>query len=88
VRGLDAIGAVGIARAFAICGEIDRPFYDPSDPFARRRPVDDRRFGLDHFFQKLLRIAAGLHTEAARRRARPRVEIMEQFLAAFEAEIA
>jgi uncharacterized protein len=77
---LDAIGAIGIARCMATCASMGRPFYDPEDPFAARRPADDKLWGIDHFPKKLLRIAANLHTESARRLAERRAGFMERFL--------
>jgi uncharacterized protein len=64
------------------------PFYSEHDPLCRTREPDDRRFGLDHFFRKLLRIPAGLHTVSARELAGPRARLMEDFLARFERELA
>ncbi len=84
---LDAIGAIGIARLFATCTSMRRPFYCPTDPLCRTREPDDRSFGVDHFFRKLLRIADGLHTATARRLAGPRVAIMDTYLAALAAEL-
>ena len=85
---LDAIGAIGIARCFATCASMGRPFYDDSDPFCRRRPPDDRRFGLDHFERKLLRIPERLHTDAARRLAHERAAFLQSFLRQFASELA
>jgi uncharacterized protein len=85
---LDAIGAIGIARCFATCASMGRPFYDDSDPFCQRRPADDRRFGLDHFERKLLRIPERLHTNAARRLAHERATFMQSFLRQFASELA
>jgi uncharacterized protein len=84
---LDAIGAIGIARCFATCSEMGRPFYEPNDPLSRKRQPDDKEYGIDHFYIKLLRIADGLHTETVRRIASGRTHFMEQFLARMEAEI-
>jgi uncharacterized protein len=77
---LDAIGAIGIARLFATCAEMKRPFYDPRDPFCRQRQADDKQFGVDHFYKKLLKISDGLHTEAARVLARERMAMMHAYL--------
>lgn len=85
---LDALGAVGIARCFATTGEMRRPLVHPDDPFCRAREPDDARWALDHFFRKLLRLEAELHTATARDLARPRVEAMRAFLKALEAELA
>jgi len=85
---LDAIGAVGIARCFATTTEMRRPFFAGTDPFCKTRPPDDKQFGLDHFYRKLLRIDAGLHTESARKLAVSRVAAMRAFLASLEEELA
>ena len=84
---LDAIGAIGIARCFATTADMRRPFYDPADPFCRSRPPDDKQWGLDHFYRKLLRIAEGLHTPAARALAAERTRFLETYLAQLEREI-
>jgi uncharacterized protein len=85
---LDAIGAIGIARCFATCASMRRPFYEANDPFCERREPDDKRWGLDHFYKKLLRIPDVLHTDSARAMARDRERFMEAYLAQLRAEIA
>ena len=84
---LDAIGSIGIARCFATCAEMAVPFYKPEDPFCGAREPDDKRWGLDHFYRKLLRIPDGLHTATARAIAKDRIHIMEAFLAQLWLEI-
>jgi uncharacterized protein len=84
---LDAIGAIGIARCMATCAEMKRPFYSPVDPFCRARAPNDKDWGIDHFYRKLLRIPDGLHTSAAREMAGERVTMMTAFLAQLEREI-
>lgn len=84
---LDAIGAIGIARCFATCSAMGRPFYHPADPLAKNRPPNDKEYGIDHFFIKLLRIADGMHTSAAREIVQQRTRFMEQFLRQLELEI-
>lgn len=84
---LDAIGAIGIARCFATCASMGRPLYCPEDPFCRTRAPEDKLWGLDHFFKKLLRIQEGLHTRTARNMARERTAFLETYLAQLEREI-
>jgi len=84
---LDAIGAIGIARCFATCADMKRPFYDTDDILCREREPNDKEFGVDHFYTKLLQIEAGLHTIAAADIARQRTIFMEQFLSKFAAEV-
>ena len=84
---LDAIGAIGIARCFATCASMRRPFHSTEDPFCEARSPDDLRFGVDHFYKKLLRIPEGLHTPTARRLAAERASFMHAFLAQLRREI-
>jgi len=84
---LDAIGAIGIARCFATTTEMRRPFYAPIDPFCRERVPDDKRWGLDHFYRKLLRIPQTLNTPTAQALSVKRVAAMEAFLAQLKSEI-
>lgn len=83
---LDALGAIGIARVFT--EGAGRELYHPDDPFAERRTPDDDRFSIDHFFVKLLRLPATLHTPTARALAESRVAYMRAFLARFAAELS
>jgi len=85
---LDSIGAIGIARCFATTSEMQRPFYHPDDPFCAARAPDDKMWGIDHFYRKLLRIPDVLHTATARAIAQERVAFMEAFLAQLGREIA
>jgi uncharacterized protein len=84
---LDAIGAVGVARCFATCAEMRRPFYAAADPFCRGRQPDDKRFGLDHFYKKLLLLPETMNTEGGKRAAAQRAAFLQAFLAQLEGEI-
>jgi len=85
---LDAIGAIGVARCFATTAIMRRPFYDPDDPSCARRDPDDKQWGVDHFYKKLLRLPASLSTATGRALAVERAAFMESFLARLFAEIA
>jgi uncharacterized protein len=82
---LDAIGAIGIARCFATCAEMKRPFYFPEDPFCERRAPDDKLWGVDHFYKKLLKIE--FHTAAAKKLGEERAAFMRAFLEQLAREI-
>lgn len=82
---LDALGAIGIARAFTFEGS--RGLYDPDDPFAEQRAPDDSRYTVDHFYAKLLRLPETLHTPEARQMAQRRTEFMRIFLRELADEI-
>ena len=84
---LDAIGSIGIARCMATCADMKRPFYSPEDPFCASRAPDDKAWGIDHFYAKLLRIPDVLHTPTARAMAQERVAAMTGFLAQLGREI-
>jgi len=90
---LDAIGALGLLRTVA-CGQfMSRPgrpgrFYDPADPLAHDgRALDDRRQCLDHLPAKLLKLAAGMHTQTAQLEAARRHAFLLAFLTQIEAEL-
>lgn len=84
---LDALGAIGIARCVATGVAMGARLYDPADPWARRRPLDDRAFSADHFFAKLLRLADGMRTAPGRAEAARRTAAMRAWLAALGEEI-
>ncbi len=84
---LDALGAIGLARCLAVGASLGRPLLDPSDPFAERRSVDDRRFTLDHFPAKLLRIGATMTTAAGREEAARRTQFLRGFIEELRREL-
>ncbi len=77
---LDALGAIGLARMWATCADMKRPFYEPDDPFCERRAPDDKSWGLDHVFKKLLVLPERFHTRSARAIAEPRVAFVRAFV--------
>ncbi|MDH5529976.1 MAG: HD domain-containing protein [Paracoccaceae bacterium] len=77
---LEALGAVGIARCFAVSGALGRPLFDEEDPFARNRTPDDTRFALDHFAVKLLRLPETFLTATGRKLAEDRAAAMRRYL--------
>ncbi|HET6517797.1 MAG TPA: HD domain-containing protein [Nitrosopumilaceae archaeon] len=84
---LDAIGAIGIARAFAVSGSENRPFYSNKDPFCSKRKPDDQKWTLDHFYRKLLKLEKLMNTKSAKIEAKKRTRILEQFLSELKHEI-
>ncbi|KAA0074571.1 HD domain-containing protein [Tardiphaga sp. P9-11] len=84
---LDAIGAIGIARCFYTAGRMQSFLYDPEDPAARHRPLDDRNYAIDHLPAKLLTLADGFNTVTGRRMAQQRHARTEAFLTAFMSEV-
>jgi uncharacterized protein len=84
---LDAIGMVGVARCFYIAGRMGSGLYDPADPEANWRPLDDKSFAIDHFENKLFKLAAGFQTQAGARLADIRQARLRRFYDEFLDEI-
>ena len=83
---LEALGAIGIARCFNVSGQLGRDLFDGADPLAKNRALDDTVFALDHFEVKLFKVAAQLHTGAARTMAADRIDFMKKFQRRLTAE--
>lgn len=84
---LEAVGAIGIARCFLTGGSMGTSLYEPSDPFADDRELDDKRFTLDHFYCKLLGLADTMKTEAGKAEAIRRTDYIKAFLQQLGMEI-
>ncbi len=84
---LDALGAIGIARVFLTGGSLMRNLYSPDDPFCSFREPDDKKWNLDHFYSKLLKLESGMHTKTARDLAKKRSEVMRRYLMDLKSEI-
>ena len=84
---LDAIGAIGVARAFAYGGHKGRALHDPSIPPVLHDSFESYKKNsgptINHFYEKLLHLRERLHTPAAREVAEERQQFMEAFLAQF-----
>jgi uncharacterized protein len=87
---LDAIGAIGIARAFAYGGYKNRELYNPfikpelHDTFEKYKASTAPT--INHFYEKLLLLKDRMHTDTARKMAEERHQYMEAFLEQFYAE--
>jgi uncharacterized protein len=84
---LDAIGMVGAARCFYIAGRMGSGLYDPTDPLAKHRPLDDKAFAIDHFEAKLFKLADGFQTATGRALAGERHARLKTVLDLFIDEI-
>jgi uncharacterized protein len=78
---LDAIGAIGLARAFSVGGSENRCLYNPIDPFcSSERKPDNVRWTLDHVESKLMVLRNSMHTKTAEKIAFQRTEFMKLFV--------
>jgi len=84
---LDALGAIGIARVFAVGGSEKRSFYNVEDPFCINRLPDDQIWTLDHFYRKLLKLESLMNTKSGKIEAKKRSRFMKKFLIQLKKEI-
>ena len=84
---LDAIGAIGIARVFAVSGSEKRSFYNVKDPFCKNRTPDDEIWALDHFYRKLLKLESLMNTKSGKIEAKKRTKVLKDFLNELKKEI-
>ena len=84
---LEAVGAIGVARTFYIAGLMGAQLFDAADPLAERREPDDRRYALDHFEVKLLKLPALMNTATGRRLAEENAAWMRLFMDKMRREI-
>lgn len=77
---LDAIGAVGIARVFMVGGHHQNAIYHAEQPFPESREPDEKKYIVDHFYEKLLKLAPNFLTDAGREEAQQRTNVMRDYL--------
>ena len=76
---LEALGAIGLARMFAVSGLMGGQLYDPEDPLAQHRPLDDKAYALDHLEVKLFPLVETMQTTTGREIAEERADWVAAF---------
>ena len=80
---IDAIGAVGIARAYLFAGEIGARLHSPETDIAETRPYSTDDTGYREYRVKLSKIADRIMTDEGKRIAAGRHRFMEAFFDRF-----
>lgn len=87
---LDAIGAIGIARAFAYGGTQGRPFHNPDSQAQMHESFEAyanaESTTINHFYEKLLLLKDLMNTDTGRKMAEHRHKFLEDYLKEFYAE--
>ncbi|MGH2666612.1 HD domain-containing protein [Flavobacterium sp.] len=87
---LDAIGAIGIARAFNYGGFKNRALFNPEIKPNKNMSKEEYKKNnsptLNHFYEKLLLLKDKMNTETGKKIALERHQYMEDFLSQFYAE--
>lgn len=84
---LDAMGAIGIARAFHYGGYKNRALYDPGIPPREYRSAEEYKKSdaptLNHFYEKLFLLKDLMNTATGKRMAQERHDYMTAFVERF-----
>ncbi|MFT4311175.1 MAG: HD domain-containing protein [Candidatus Woesearchaeota archaeon] len=89
---LEALGATGIARAFATGQKFGQPIHDPKinpsreytkEEYEKQYTGERKNTTINHFYEKLLLIKDQINTPSAKEIALKRHEFMEHFLKQF-----
>lgn len=87
---LEAIGAIGIARAFAYGGHKGQPMHDPDHAPTPHATFEDYKkkssTTINHFYEKLLLLKDRMNTATGKQLAAARHHYLEQFLDQFLSE--
>ncbi len=77
---LEALGALGVFRLISTGTKMEASYFHSEDPWATAREYDDKKYSLDHFFTKLLKLPQTMNTEAGRKEADKRAQFLRVFI--------
>lgn len=84
---LEAIGAIGIGRAFAYGGGHKLPMFDEKSPLNENNDYSEEsgheESTLHHFYHKLFKLGDNMNTKQAKEMAQKRIEFMKEFTKEF-----
>jgi uncharacterized protein len=86
---LDQSGAIAIMRYFASGGQMNREFYNPEDPFLKKKETKPEvfKYTIDALLDRLPKIAKSITMPSARDTAQQRNEFFNLFLRELELEL-
>ncbi|SZD73234.1 putative hydrolase [Candidatus Ornithobacterium hominis] len=87
---LEALGAIGIARAFSFGQWIEEPIYNPQFPLKDDTFYQAKKTHsvLHHFYEKLFKLENEFYTETAKKIAKERTEFTRLYIKIFLEEIS
>ena len=84
---LEAIGAIGIGRAFIYCGAHNIPMYNENIPLNENNDYiedeGDNESTIHHFYHKLFKLGDNMNTETGKEMATKRIDFMKKFTKVF-----
>jgi uncharacterized protein len=83
---LDAIGAIGVARAFLFAGEVGAQLHNPDVDIEKTRSYSRNDTGFREFKVKLVKIRERIQTQTGKEMADDRHLFMEGFFKRFQEE--
>jgi uncharacterized protein len=84
---LDTLGAIGVLRCASVNTQMKSSFYEPFDPLAELRELDDKKYMVDHYFVKIFKLPEMMNTNKGKVEAQKRVSYMKDFLETLMTEI-
>lgn len=84
---LEAIGAIGVARAFVYGGAHKISMYDEEIPLNEKEDfveaLGDNESTIHHFYHKLFKLGDYMNTQTAKEMAKKRIDFMKEFTEVF-----
>lgn len=77
---MEALGAIGLARTFYVSGLMKSKLFCAEDPLAKNRDLDDKKYAIDHFQQKLFKLPSTMKTQKGKIEAEKRAKVISRFL--------
>lgn len=84
---LEALGAIGLYRTIATGVSMGAQLFHAEDPWAEKRALDDKKYSIDHFFTKLLKLPQTFRTSFGRKEASARADYLLKFVEQLKHEL-